>query len=158
LRLPSNPLVSILVQVEKPGKLGAVVRTAVAAGVDAVVVADGRTDPFNPNVIRASRGTIFTTQLAVASTNEVINWLGTTDVQVTVARVDADRHYDQIDYRLGTAIVLGSEDSGVSAQWSSQQYQAVQIPMAGNADSLNVAVSAAILFYEARRQRTALLS
>jgi TrmH family RNA methyltransferase len=153
LRLPVRPLVAVLEGVEKPGNVGAVVRSADAAGVDAVIVANGRTDVFNPNAIRASRGTLFTTPVCVAAVDEVVEWLEGLRLQVCVARVDATLSYEQCDLRQGTVIVLGSEAKGVSGVWRAERYRAIKLPMAGHADSLNVAVTAAILFYEARRQR-----
>jgi TrmH family RNA methyltransferase len=153
LRLPERPLVVVLEAIEKPGNVGAIVRTADAAGAHAVIVADGRTDLFNPNAIRASRGTLFTTPLCAASTAEVMHWLSAGRLQVCVARVDAERSYDQADFRRGSAIVLGSETEGVSAPWRAPCFQAIRLPMSGRADSLNVAATAAVLLYEANRQR-----
>jgi TrmH family RNA methyltransferase len=153
LRLPESPLVVVLEGIEKPGNMGAIVRTADAAGAHAVIAADGRTDVFNPNAIRASRGTIFTTPVCAASTADTMNWLSAGRMQVYVARVDAERSYDQADFRPGSAIVLGSETEGVSAPWRAPSFQAIRLPMSGRADSLNVAATAAVLLYEANRQR-----
>ncbi len=155
LRLPAHPLLVVLEGVEKPGNLGAVVRSADAAGIDAVIVADGRTDLFNPNAIRASRGTIFTVPLCAARAADVARWLEAEQLQILVARLDASRTYDRYDYCAGTAFVLGNEADGVSELWRDARYAGVKLPLAGSADSLNVAVTAAILCYEAGRQRRA---
>ena len=155
LALPEKALVALLEGVEKPGNLGAVLRSADAAGVFAVIVADGRTDLYNPNAIRASLGTIFTMPLAEATGSEAREWLGEKKFAIVAARVDGAVPYTAIDYRGPTAIVLGSEAAGLSAIWRGPQIQAVRLPMRGVADSLNVSVTAAVLFYEALRQRSA---
>lgn len=155
LQLSSHPLVAILEGVEKPGNLGAVVRSADGAGVEAVIVADANTDLYNPNAIRASLGTIFTKQVCAASTAEVVHWLQRNAIEPCVTRVDATRVYDHYDFTAPTAIVLGSEAWGVSEAWKALRQQAVRLPMHGQADSLNVSATAAILFYEADRQRRA---
>ncbi len=152
-RLSSPPLIAVVEAVEKPGNLGAILRAADGAGMDAVIVADPRTDCFNPNVIRASLGTIFTVPLARASTEAVVDWLGAHDLTVVAARVDAARLYTEVDLTKPVAIVLGSEAEGLSSGWPAQDTLAVRLPMLGVADSLNVAAAAAVLFYEARRQR-----
>ncbi len=155
LRLPSCPLVAVLEGVEKPGNLGAIVRSADAAGVDAVIVADAGTDLYNPNAIRASLGTIFTKPVCSATAIEVVMWLQQHAIVPCVTRVDATSLYDAFDFRQATAIVLGSEAWGVSAVWKSLPQHAIRLPMHGHADSLNVSATAAILFYEADRQRRA---
>ena len=153
LRLPPQPLLAVLEGIEKPGNVGAIVRSADAAGVDAVIVADGGTDLFNPNAIRASLGTLFTCQVCAERGARVQEWLSELGVQVCVARLDASRYYDQINYRTPTAFVLGSETLGVSPRWQHAGYLGVKLPMLGVADSLNVSATAAVLFYEAQRQR-----
>jgi len=153
LRLPDAPLVAVLESVEKPGNLGAIVRSADAAGLDAVLVADPATDLFNPNAIRASLGTLFTLPVFAVSTEELTGWLARHGIQACVTRVDAEAMYDTYDFREPTAIVLGSEAWGVSQHWKSSRQRAVRLPMQGHADSLNVSAAAAILFYEANRQR-----
>jgi TrmH family RNA methyltransferase len=155
LVLAENGLVSVLEGVEKPGNVGAVLRSADAAGVSAVVVADGRTDLYNPNAIRASLGTIFTLPLAEATGSDVREWLRARKCSIVAARVDGALPYTAVDYRGPTAIVLGSEAAGLSPLWSGQDIQAVRLPMLGAADSLNVSATAAVLFYEALRQRGA---
>jgi TrmH family RNA methyltransferase len=153
--LPDNPLVAVLEGVEKPGNVGAVLRSADGAGVSALVLADPRTDLYNPNAIRASLGTIFTLPVAAASANEVLCWLQSQNLQIVVARVEASVEYTEIDFRRPTAIVLGSEADGLSPRWAGEDIRAVRLPMLGAADSLNVSATAAVLFYEALRQRNA---
>ncbi|HXR27252.1 MAG TPA: TrmH family RNA methyltransferase, partial [Candidatus Baltobacteraceae bacterium] len=153
LALPPEPLVAVLEGVQKPGNVGAILRTADAAGLDAVVLADPATDLYNPNTIRASLGCIFSVPVAAAGTDEVLAWLRDLGLSVVVARVGAPRRYSDVDYRPGTAIVLGSEASGLTDRWSGPSVDAVRLPMAGLADSLSVSAAAAVLFYEARRQR-----
>ena len=153
LKLPAQPVVAILESVEKPGNVGAVLRSADAAGIDALIVADGQTDLFNPNVIRASLGTIFTMAVANAPVAEVITWLKRAAMNTYVARIDGATDYRKCDFRESCTIVLGSEADGVSADWLTNEWQGVKLPMRGHADSLNVSTTAAILFYEAMRQR-----
>jgi TrmH family RNA methyltransferase len=155
LRLAENALVAVLEGVEKPGNLGAVLRSADAAGVSAVIVADGRTDLYNPNAIRASLGTIFSLPLAEATASQSREWLRERNCSIVAARVDGAVPYTAVDYRGPTAIVLGSEAAGLSPLWSGADVRAVRLPMLGAADSLNVSVTAAVLFYEALRQRSA---
>jgi TrmH family RNA methyltransferase len=153
LVLPPNPLVVVAESVEKPGNLGAILRSADGAGADALIAADPRTDLFNPNAIRASLGTIFSVPIASASTAATIAWLQWAGVTVIVARVDGSLPYAEADLRGSVAIVVGSEARGLADAWSRPEIQAVRLPMLGTADSLNVAAAAAILLYEARRQR-----
>ncbi len=159
LRLPaSSPIVGILEDVEKPGNLGAVCRSADGAGLDAMIAAVGSVgsvDPWNPNAVRASLGTVFTLALAVATTADVLAWLRATGLRVVAARVDGSVPYTEVDLTGPVALVLGSEARGLTAEWSGSDVMAVRLPMRGRADSLNVAAAAAILFYEARRQRDA---
>lgn len=153
LRLAGDPLVVVVEGVEKPGNVGAVLRSADGAGADALIAASPRTDLANPNVIRASAGTIFTVPLAAAPSDEVLAWLREREIRIVAARVDADRLYTDTDLTGPLALVLGSETDGLTAAWRSDDIQTVRLPMYGIADSLNVSVSAAILLYEARRQR-----
>lgn len=153
ISLPQNPVVAVLEAVEKPGNLGAVVRCADAAGLAAVVAADGRCDLWHPNVIRASLGTAFTIPLAAAGAEEVRGWLQQQRLQVFAARPDAELLYTQVDFRSPCAIVLGSEAAGLSSHWSVAGVTPIGLPMLGVADSLNVSAAAAVLFYEAWRQR-----
>ena len=153
LHLPADPLVVVLEGVEKPGNLGAVLRSADGAGADALIVADARTDPFNPNVIRASAGTVFAVALAVAPAAAVIAWLRAREIRIVATRVDAPAAYADADLRGPLAIALGSETDGLTEQWAGAGIETVSLPMLGIADSLNVSVTAAVLLYEARRQR-----
>ena len=153
LVLPEDPLVVVVEGVEKPGNVGAVLRSADGAGADAVVAADARTDLFNPNAIRASLGTAFSVQIASASTAQALDWVRGHGLRIVAARVDADRLYTDADLTGPLAIALGAEADGLSAAWSDDAIEAVRLPMAGIADSLNVSATAAILLYEARRQR-----
>jgi RNA methyltransferase, TrmH family len=155
LELPPEPLIAIIEGVEKPGNLGAILRTADGAGVDAVIVAETSTDLFNPNVIRASLGTIFALPVSVTSTGDVLTWLRERKISIVAARVDGAVDYSTVDYRGAVAIALGSEARGLSDAWAELATAAVRVPMDGVADSLNVSVTAGILFYEARRQRRA---
>ena len=147
-------LIAVLEGVEKPGNVGAVLRSADAAGVSAVIVADGRTDLYNPNAIRASLGTIFTVPVCEASSGEALAWLRERQFQILAARVDGSVGYTQVDYRRPTAIVLGGEAPGLSPVWKGSDITAVRLPMLGTADSLNVSVTAAVLFYEALGSET----
>ena len=151
LKLPENPLVAIVEGIEKPGNLGAIVRSADGAGISAVILADQKTDLFNPNAIRASLGTVFTMPVCAAPTREVYNWLKVQGFQVVVTAVDGVESYTTLDYKSPTALVLGAESTGVSSIW--KEVRSISIPMMGVADSLNVSTSAAVLFYEAQRQR-----
>ncbi|HEX5825052.1 MAG TPA: RNA methyltransferase [Candidatus Limnocylindrales bacterium] len=153
LALPADPLVVVAEGIEKPGNLGAVIRTADGAGASAVIAADPRTDLFNPNAIRASLGTIFALPVVAASTAATIAWLVERGIRPIAARVDAPAAYTEIDLRGPLAIVLGSEAGGLSTAWGDPRVVPVAIPMGGVADSLNVSIAAAVLLYEARRQR-----
>lgn len=153
LKLPDAPLIAVLEGVEKPGNIGAVLRSADAAGVDAVLVADTGADLFNPNTIRASLGTVFSLPTAAASTEETLAWLRERRLKIFAARLDATLDYTAADLRGPAAIVLGSEAAGLSAAWSADDVTGIRLPMRGAADSLNVSATAAVLFYEALRQR-----
>lgn len=151
--VPAKALIVVLEGVEKPGNLGAVLRSADAAGADAVVVADPRTDLFNPNAVRASLGTIFALPVAAGSSAEVRAWLDMYGVQVLAARVAATDAYTDLDMTGPVALVLGSEADGLTDAWSGAGITPISLPMHGVADSLNVSITAAVLLYEARRQR-----
>jgi RNA methyltransferase, TrmH family len=153
LTLLIDPLLVVVEGVEKPGNLGAILRSADGAGVDAVIAASPRADLANPNVIRASAGTYFAVPLAAAPTSEVIAWLRERRIRVIAARVDAERAYHKADLTGALAIVLGSEAEGLTNAWRAADTEAIRLPMRGVADSLNVSVAAAVLLYEARRQR-----
>jgi len=153
LRLKENPLIVVLESVEKPGNLGAILRTAEAAGVDAVIVCDPLTDVYNPNVIRASIGGVFCVPTAVCSSEECIAFLKAYQTQILTAQLQDSYEYYDYDMRQATAIVMGTESTGLSQQWREAADAHIRIPMLGRLDSLNVSVSAAILIYEAVRQR-----
>ncbi len=153
LRLPENPLIVVLESVEKPGNLGAVLRSADAAGADAVLVCDPLTDLYNPNLIRASIGAIFTVPCVACSSADAIAWLQKLGVQILTAQLQDSSLYYDTDMRRGTALVMGTESTGLSQAWRSAATAHIRIPMLGRLDSLNVSVSAAILLFEAVRQR-----
>jgi TrmH family RNA methyltransferase len=150
---PAAPLVVVVQGLEKPGNLGAILRTADAAGASAVVACDARTDWGNPNVVRASKGALFAIPVATASSEEALDWLHRQQIRVVAATPSATRRYDEVDLAGPVAIVVGAEDKGVSREWLAAADDLVQIPMAGRVNSLNVSAAAAILLYEAVRQR-----
>ena len=152
LQLRDEPLVVVTEDVEKPGNVGAIIRSADAVGADAVIAVGG-TDLFNPNVIRASVGTVFSMPVAAASAEDTAAWLRGRGVRVVASIVDAERLHVEADLRGPLAIVLGSEATGLSDAWRTPDVEAVRLPMAGVADSLNVSIAAAVLLYEAWRQR-----
>ena len=153
IALANCPLLAVLEGVEKPGNIGAVIRSADGAGVSAVLVAGAATDLYNPNAIRASLGTIFTLPVCAASAAETRDWLVARRIAIFAARVDAELLYSSADLAGPTALVLGSETAGLSAAWSGTGVTPIRLPMRGAADSLNVSAAAAVLFYEALRQR-----
>jgi RNA methyltransferase, TrmH family len=153
LVLPDDPLVVVIEGVEKPGNVGAVLRSADGAGADAVIAASPRTDLFNPNAIRASAGTMFTVPTGAAPTQEVLAWLGDRGLRIVAARVGVGQRYTDADLTGPLALILGAEADGLTDAWMATGVEAVSLPMLGVADSLNVSTSAAILLYEARRQR-----
>lgn len=153
LRLPDSPLIVVLEAVEKPGNLGAVLRSADGAGADALIAASPRTDLFNPNAIRASAGTVFSVPLAAAPSVDVLAWLRERGIRILAARVGAATPYTSTDLTGPIAIAMGSEAGGLSEDWSGPGIEPIGLPMLGVADSLNVSVTAAVLLYEARRQR-----
>lgn len=154
LNLNSNPLLLILESIEKPGNLGAIMRTADAAGIDAVIVCDPLTDIYNPNAIRSGVGCIFTSQVVICTSNEAIEWLSKNKIKVYAAALtDQALVYHQIDFRGPTAFVMGTESTGLSSEWLDNSDHQIIIPMKGVADSLNVSTSAAVLVFEAVRQR-----
>ncbi len=148
-----NPLIIVLETVEKPGNLGAVMRTADAAGVDAVIIADPRTDLYNPNAIRASVGCIFSVPLFACSSEECIKWLKDNKITIYCTYLKASIDYLDADFKKASAIVMGTEATGISQQWVEAADQNIIIPMNGIADSLNVSVTTAIVTFEAVRQR-----
>ena len=153
LRLPENPLIVVLESVEKPGNLGAVLRSADAAGADAVLVCDPLTDLYNPNLIRASIGAIFTVPTVAVSSAEAIAWLKDRGIRILTAQLQDSSLYYDTDMRCGTALVMGTEATGLTQPWREAADAHIRIPMLGRLDSLNVSVSTAILLFEAVRQR-----
>ena len=149
----NNPLVIVLESVEKPGNLGAILRSADAANVDAVIVCDPLTDLYNPNLIRASIGAIFTVPTAVCTSQECIDFLKERNIKILTAQLQDSYEYYDYDMRQATAIVMGTESTGLTQQWREAADAHIRIPMLGRLDSLNVSVSAAILMFEAVRQR-----
>lgn len=147
------PLLLVAESIEKPGNLGTMLRTADAVGADAVIVADATTDPFNPNVVRASTGTLFTVPLAVATTDQAIAWLVEGGVAILATTPDTDIELWDADLRGPVAMVIGAEQYGLSGAWLDAADLRVRIPMAGMADSLNAAMAAGVVLYEAVRQR-----
>ena len=153
LQLPEHPLVVVLEAVEKPGNLGAVLRSADAAGADAVLFCDPLTDLYNPNLIRASIGAVFTVPTVAVSSEEAIAFLKERGIQILTAQLQDSSLYYDVDMRRGTALVMGTESTGLTDAWRAAADAHIRIPMLGRLDSLNVSVSAAILLYEAVRQR-----
>ena len=148
-----SPLIIVLERVEKPGNLGAILRTAEAAGVDAVIVCDPLTDLYNPNLIRASIGGVFNVPTAVCTSEECIAFLKANGIKILTAQLQDSYEYYDYDMTQATAIVMGTESTGLTNQWREAADAHIRIPMLGRLDSLNVSVSAAILMYEAVRQR-----
>ena len=153
LNLPPRPLLVIAEAIEKPGNLGTILRSADAAGVHAVIVCDRCTDLNNPNVVRASIGTLFSLPVVEASSEETLAWLRAHEIRILAATPHTDRDYCDVDLTGGTALVVGTEQFGLSDKWMDQADLKVRIPMLGQADSLNVAAATTILLYEAVRQR-----
>jgi TrmH family RNA methyltransferase len=153
LKLPSNPLVLVIESVEKPGNLGAVMRTADAAGLHAVIICDKHTDIYNPNAIRSSIGCVFTVPLATATSEETLQWLKCNSIEYFPASLEAGRLYHECAFTGPTAFIMGTESTGLSAVWTNEKEKLIKIPMLGRIDSMNVSVSAAILVFEAMRQR-----
>ena len=155
LALSEHPLVVVLESVEKPGNLGAVLRSADAARADAVIVCDPLTDLWNPNLIRASIGAVFTVPTVCASSAETIDWLHAHGIRILTAQLQDSSWYYDTDMTGGTALVMGTESTGLTDVWRRAADAHIRIPMLGRLDSLNVSVSAAILLFEAVRQRNA---
>ncbi len=148
-----NPLILVAEAPEKPGNIGALLRTADAAKLDAVIIANPKTDLFNPNIVRSSVGCLFTNQLATGSTTEIIEYLKKNNFNIFCAALTASTSYHLIDYKMKSAVVVGAEAIGLSSLWLANATQNIIIPMSGKIDSMNVSVSAAIIIFEAKRQR-----
>lgn len=148
-----RPLILVAEAPEKPGNIGALFRTADAANVDAVIIANPKSDLYNPNIIRSSVGCVFTNTIATGSTEEVIDYLKSENINIYCAALQASENYTSQDYTQATAIVVGTEATGLSNDWLSASTQNIIIPMQGVIDSMNVSVAAGILIFEAVRQR-----
>lgn len=153
LRLGESPLVMVLESVEKPGNLGAVLRSADAAGADAVIVCDPLTDLWNPNLIRSSVGAVFSVPVAVCTSTDAIAFLKKRGIRILTAQLQDSEWYYDTDMTGATALVMGTESTGLTQAWRDSADAHIKIPMLGRLDSLNVSVSAAVLLYEAVRQR-----
>jgi TrmH family RNA methyltransferase len=153
LNIKTNPFIIVLEGIEKPGNLGAILRTADAAQVDAVIICDPKTDIYNPNAIRSSVGCVFTTQLAVGTNEEVFTWLKEHNIKAFAAALTAKKFYHETDLAQACAVVMGTEATGLSEFWLDEADSQIKIPMRGKIDSLNVSTSTAIITFEAMRQR-----
>ncbi len=148
-----NPLILVAEAPEKPGNIGALLRTADAAKLDAVLIANPKTDLYNPNIVRSSVGGLFTNKIATGTTTEIIAYLKKNNIAIYCAALQASKAYTEVDFTKAAAIVVGTESSGLSAEWLENATQNIIIPMQGELDSMNVSVAAAILIFEAKRQR-----
>ncbi|MFK5982564.1 MAG: RNA methyltransferase, partial [Flavobacteriaceae bacterium] len=148
-----NPLILVAEAPEKPGNIGAILRTADAANVDAVIIANPKTDMFNPNIIRSSVGCVFTNTIANGTTSEIITFLKENNINIYSAILQESIPYHTCDFKQNTAIVVGTESTGLSQEWRDESKANIHIPMQGEIDSMNVSVAAGILIFEAKRQR-----
>ncbi len=153
LQLPENPLILVMESIEKPGNIGAMLRTCDAAKVDAVIIANPKTDLYNPNMVRSSVGCLFTNQIATASTEETIAFLQQNNINFYSATLQNSTPYHTQNFSKPTALVVGTEATGLTEPWREKATQNIIIPMQGEIDSMNVSVAAAILLFEAKRQR-----
>jgi TrmH family RNA methyltransferase len=153
LKLSSKPLILIAESPEKPGNIGALLRTADAANLDAVIIANPKSDMYNPNIVRSSVGCLFTTQIATGTTQQIIAFLKEKNINIFAATLQNATSYHTQDYTQPTALVVGTEATGLSEEWRKAAKQNIIIPMQGEIDSMNVSVAAAILIFEAKRQR-----
>lgn len=153
LKLSENPLILVAEAPEKPGNIGALLRTADAANLDAVIIANPKSDLYNPNIVRSSVGCLFTRQIAVGTTEEVIAYLKTNNINIYSATLQDSTEYHTQNYITPTALVVGTEATGLSEKWRTESTKNIIIPMQGEIDSMNVSVAAAILLFEAKRQR-----
>lgn len=148
-----KPLILIAESIEKPGNIGALLRTADAANVDAVFIADAKSDVYNSNIIRSSVGCVFTNTIAVATSQEIITFLQEKNIHIYAATLQNSNEYHKVNYKNASAIVVGTEATGLSEIWREEATQNINIPMQGKIDSMNVSVAAAIVIFEAKRQR-----
>lgn len=153
LKLSENPLILIAEAPEKPGNIGALLRTADAANLDAVIIANPKSDLYNPNIVRSSVGCLFTNQIATGTTSEIIAFLKERKINFYCATLQNSTPYHTQDYKMPTALVVGTEATGLTEEWRTEATQNIIIPMQGEIDSMNVSVAAAILIFEAKRQR-----
>lgn len=153
LKLSSNPLILIAEAPEKPGNIGALLRTADAANLDAVIIANPKSDLYNPNIVRSSVGCLFTNQIATGTTSEIINFIKEREINFYCATLQNSTSYHTQNYTTPTALVVGTEATGLTQEWRDAATQNIIIPMQGEIDSMNVSVAAAILIFEAKRQR-----
>ena len=153
LKLSQNPLILVAESPEKPGNIGALLRTADAANLDAVIIANPKSDLYNPNVVRSSVGCLFTRQIATGTTSEIIAFIKSKKINFYCATLQNSTSYDTQDYTQPTALVVGTEATGLTEEWRTNCTQNIIIPMQGEIDSMNVSVAAAILIFEAKRQR-----
>jgi len=153
LKPGKNPLILVAEATEKPGNLGALLRTADAARLDAVIIANPKTDLYNPNIVRSSVGCLFTNQIACGTTDEIIAWLKAHKINIYCATLQDSAFYHEQDYTTGSALVVGTEATGLTQAWRDAATKNIIIPMQGEIDSMNVSVAAAILIFEAKRQR-----
>jgi TrmH family RNA methyltransferase len=153
LKLPENPLILVMESIEKPGNIGAMLRTCDAAKIDAVIIANPKTDLYNPNTVRSSVGCLFTNQIASGTTEEVIQFLKDKNIAIFGATLQNSTSYHSQDYTTPAALVVGTEATGLTQVWRDKATQNIIIPMQGEIDSMNVSVAAAILLFEAKRQR-----
>ena len=153
LQLPENPLILVMESIEKPGNIGAMLRTCDAAKVDAVIIANPKTDLYNPNMVRSSVGCLFTNQIATASTEETIAFLQQNNIHFYSATLQNSTSYHTQNFTKPTALVVGTEATGLTEPWREKATQNIIIPMQGEIDSMNVSVAASILLFEAKRQR-----
>ncbi len=153
LQLPKNPLIMVMEAIEKPGNIGAMLRTCDAAKIDAVIIANPKTDLYNPNIVRSSVGCLFTNQIATATTEETIDFLIKNNIHFYSATLQNSTAYHTQNYTLPTALAVGTEATGLTQLWREKATQNIIIPMQGEIDSMNVSVAAAILIFEAKRQR-----
>lgn len=148
-----KPLILIAEAPEKPGNIGALLRTADAAKLDAVIIANPKTDIYNPNIVRSSVGCVFTNHIATGTTSEIISFLKDKNIAIYCAALQASNPYYSCDFKEAAAIVVGTEATGLSKEWLAHSNQNIIIPMQGEIDSMNVSVAAGILIFEAKRQR-----
>src|SRR5690606_5402524 len=153
LQLPQNPLILVAESLEKPGNIGAILRTADAAKLDAVLIANPKSDLYNPNIVRASVGCLFTNQIAIGTTQQIVHFLRQNNITIYCATLQNATFYHTKDYTAPTALVVGTEATGITEEFRNLADQNVIIPMQGEIDSMNVSVAASVLIFEAKRQR-----